>query len=85
MDECSRSGGSRAPSTPLSASDREITPSPHSGEGWGEEGALLSSLGMTPEDTLELPSNDRSRLLNFLLRWECFDVLHTCLDVLIPY
>jgi ATP-dependent DNA helicase RecQ len=31
-----------------------------------------------------LPGNQRSRLLNFLLRWEWFDALHACLDVLIP-
>jgi ATP-dependent DNA helicase RecQ len=31
-----------------------------------------------------LQGQDRSRLLNFLLRWERFEELHACLDVLIP-
>jgi ATP-dependent DNA helicase RecQ len=40
---------------------------------------------VTPEQTLEMAANERRRLLNFLLRWERFDALHACLDVLIPY
>ncbi len=50
----------------------------------GEEGTVLGSLGLTVEGAVQLTGSDRSRLLNFLLRWERFEVLHRCLDVLIP-
>jgi len=43
----------------------------------------LSELDLTTAQTLQLPHNDRSRLLHFLLRWEQFDALHACLDALI--
>ena len=46
--------------------------------------AVLRALGLTVEDTLHLAAGDRTRLLNYLLRWEHFAVLHQCLDVLIP-
>ncbi len=45
---------------------------------------LSSELGLTPVDLPGLAANQRSRLLNFLLRWEQTDTLHACLDVLIP-
>jgi len=45
---------------------------------------LLSELGLTPAQVCELSSNDRSRLLNFLLRWDHVEAAHACLDVLIP-
>ncbi|MEA3377990.1 MAG: RecQ family ATP-dependent DNA helicase [Chloroflexota bacterium] len=45
---------------------------------------MLSSLGLTLEQIPYVTGGDRSRLLNFLLRWERFDALHACLDVLIP-
>jgi len=84
MDECGQSGRSPSPPVPLSASEGGAAASPEEGEGWDEGGDFLSSLGLTPEDTLELPGNHRSRLLNFLLRWERCDALHACLDILIP-
>lgn len=46
--------------------------------------AILPILGLTPESVPELRSNDRSRLLNFLLRWDYTPELHACLDALIP-
>ncbi|MBN1874503.1 MAG: RecQ family ATP-dependent DNA helicase [Anaerolineae bacterium] len=46
--------------------------------------AILTQLGLTPEQVPELRSNDRSRVLNFLLRWEYLDELHACLDIIIP-
>ena len=46
--------------------------------------SVLDELGLTPTQTRELPSNDRSRLLNFLLRWQCVEEVHACLDALIP-
>ena len=45
---------------------------------------MLSSLGLTPQQTLALNVNERRRLLSFLLRWQAFDDIHACLDVLIP-
>ncbi len=44
----------------------------------------LDALGLTPEGTPHLTASERTRLLNFLLRWEWFDTLHACLDLLIP-
>jgi len=41
-------------------------------------------LGIAPRQTVRLAGNQRSRLLNFLLRWEHVEEVHTCLDVLIP-
>ncbi|MFN2110015.1 MAG: RecQ family ATP-dependent DNA helicase, partial [Anaerolineae bacterium] len=46
--------------------------------------SILAGLGLTPAQTPELRSNDRSRLLNFLLRWDYIAELHTCLDEIIP-
>jgi len=45
---------------------------------------LLDEPGLTINQVQRLAGNDRSRLLNFLLRWNHTDLLHTCLDVLIP-
>jgi ATP-dependent DNA helicase RecQ len=45
---------------------------------------VLAELGLDSQQILRLVGNQRSRLLNFLLRWEHIDSLHTCLDVLIP-
>lgn len=45
---------------------------------------ILGELGITPEQTLGLTGNQRSRLLNFLLRWEHLGSLSACLDALIP-
>jgi len=45
---------------------------------------VLTELEMTPQRTVELTGNRRSRLLNFLLRWERIEEAHACLDVLIP-
>jgi ATP-dependent DNA helicase RecQ len=44
----------------------------------------LSETDLTPAQVCELSSNDRSRLLNFLLRWEHVEEVHACLDTLIP-
>lgn len=46
--------------------------------------SILSQLGLTPAQTPELRSNERSRLLNFLLRWDYIAELHACLDEIIP-
>ena len=45
---------------------------------------VLDELGIAPRQTVGLASNQRSRLLNFLLRWEHVEAAHACLDVLIP-
>ena len=45
---------------------------------------ILEHLGLSLDRVSELGSNDRSRLLNFLLRWEHVAALHACLDVLTP-
>ena len=45
---------------------------------------ILGELGITPEQILGLTGNQRSRLLNFLLRWEHLGALSVCLDALIP-
>jgi len=55
-----------------------------SNEPMNKSSSVLDELGLTPVQTRELPSNDRSRLLNFLLRWEHMEPLHACLDALIP-
>ncbi len=44
---------------------------------------ILETLGLTADDVSPLDSHDRSRLLNFLLRWHHLDALHRCLDLLI--
>ncbi len=46
--------------------------------------SILAQLGLTPAQTPELRSNDRNRLLNFLLRWNYIAELHACLDEIIP-
>jgi ATP-dependent DNA helicase RecQ len=45
---------------------------------------LLSELGLILDQVRSLKSSDRSRLLNFLLRWEHVETLHACLDALAP-
>ena len=46
--------------------------------------SFLAELDLTPAQAPELRSNDRSRLLNFLLRWDYIAELHACLDTIIP-
>ena len=46
---------------------------------------VLDELGIAPRQTVGLAGNQRSRLLNFLLRWEHLEEVHACLDVLIPH
>ena len=45
---------------------------------------VLTTLALSPLDTVHLSSNLRSRLLNFLLRWEQYAAAAACLDQLIP-
>ena len=45
---------------------------------------ILTTLALSPLDTVHLSSNLRSRLLNFMLRWEQYDAAAACLDELIP-
>ncbi len=45
---------------------------------------VLAELEVTPRQSVGLAGNQRSRLLNFLLRWERVEELCVCLDVLIP-
>jgi ATP-dependent DNA helicase RecQ len=45
---------------------------------------VLAQLDLTFAQVRGLPGNGRSRLLNFLLRWEYIDTLHACLDILAP-
>ena len=42
---------------------------------------LLAELSFGPEDVLRLTSQERTRLLNFLMRWRAIADLHACLDV----
>ena len=49
-----------------------------------EKETILGKLGIAPQQTLELAGNHRSRLLNFLLRWDHLEALNACLDALIP-
>jgi len=44
----------------------------------------LAELEIAPRQTLQLIGKQRSRLLNFLLRWEQLEALHACLNALIP-
>ncbi len=45
---------------------------------------VLSEIGIEPRHTVRLDSHQRSRLLNFLLRWERVQEAHACLDLLVP-
>ena len=47
--------------------------------------SILGQLDLTLDDVLALPGRERTRLLNFLLRWDHVDALHACLDTLIPH
>jgi len=47
-------------------------------------GGVLEELDIEPKHVLRLTSNQRKRLLNFLLRWDHIEAVHACLDVLIP-
>jgi len=44
---------------------------------------ILSELSLMPAQVGGLAGRLRSRLLNFLMRWEHVEALHACLDVLI--
>jgi len=44
---------------------------------------VFSELDFDPARAGELNSHNRSRLLNFLLRWEYIEALHACLDFLL--
>ena len=44
---------------------------------------ILDQFDLNLEQLYRLSGNERSRLLNFLLRWEHIEALHACLDVLI--
>ena len=44
--------------------------------------SLLPQLQITPHHVYHLPSNLRSRLLNFLNRWASYEELLACLDAL---
>ncbi len=44
----------------------------------------LECLDLSPDRVTALSSNDRRRLLHYLLRWEHIDSLHACLDALTP-
>jgi len=46
--------------------------------------SILDEIGLAPAEICELGAGERSRLLNFLLRWERIETLHACLDTLIP-
>ncbi|HUV91135.1 MAG TPA: RecQ family ATP-dependent DNA helicase, partial [Anaerolineae bacterium] len=50
----------------------------------GQGAGVLGELGIEAEEALRLTSTERSRLLNFLMRWEHLEALHACLDLLIP-
>ncbi|MGC9468531.1 MAG: RecQ family ATP-dependent DNA helicase [Anaerolineae bacterium] len=45
--------------------------------------AVPNELAIHPEQVSRLPANERSRVLNFLLRWHASDKLLPCLDVLL--
>lgn len=45
---------------------------------------VFAELGLALDQVHGLSGNERSRLLNFLLRWEHLQTLHDCLDLLIP-
>ena len=44
---------------------------------------ILDQFDLNPEQLYRLSGKERSRLLNFLMRWEHIEALHACLDVLI--
>jgi ATP-dependent DNA helicase RecQ len=46
--------------------------------------SLIDKVGLTMAQVGELKGYDRTRFLNFLFRWEQYEVLHSCLDVLLP-
>jgi len=45
---------------------------------------VLAELGLALDRVQTLSGRDRTRLLNFLLRWDQVETLHTCLDRLLP-
>ncbi len=45
---------------------------------------VLAELGLSLDEVSALGARHRSRLLNFLLRWEHVAALHACLDILMP-
>jgi ATP-dependent DNA helicase RecQ len=44
----------------------------------------LTHLGLSPDQTTHITGNRRSRLINFLLRWEQHEAALACLDEMIP-
>jgi ATP-dependent DNA helicase RecQ len=85
LNECRKLSSSPSPPAPLPDRERGAAPSPQRGEGRGEgQPRALADLDITIQQVLQLPGKRRSRLLNFLLRWERVGEVHTCLDALIP-
>jgi len=54
------------------------------GEGRDGKSSVLPDLPIAPRQLLDLTGRQRSRLLNFLLRWDYVGSLQNCLDVLMP-
>jgi len=69
--------------TPGGGEGRGEGETPGGGEAHSERQSILTELGLTPAEVRELGSHDRSRLLNFLLRWDHADDAHACLDALL--
>ncbi|MBN1814040.1 MAG: RecQ family ATP-dependent DNA helicase [Anaerolineae bacterium] len=85
--ECQKLNLSLSPSppAPLPGRERGVAPSPRRGEGRGEgQLCTLADLGITIRQIPQLTGKRRSRLLNYLLRWERIEEAHACLDVLVP-
>jgi ATP-dependent DNA helicase RecQ len=50
----------------------------------GAPPSILTDLELTLPQVVDLATQDRNRLLYFLLRWGHFEALHDCLDLLAP-
>ncbi|MGA9347784.1 MAG: RecQ family ATP-dependent DNA helicase [Anaerolineae bacterium] len=72
-------GEGRLSKTSVTISSSSVSPQKDAGE---QPFRILDELALAPQQTLQLSSNDRSRLLNFLLRWDHIEALHACLDAL---
>ncbi len=83
LSECERLSYSPSPQ-PSPQRGEGASPFSSAGRGNGSEGDILSELTLSTQQVLNLHHHNRSRFLNFLLRWEHIDALHACLDVLIP-